>query len=557
MGAQINAAISDLPAGGGIIDATAFQGAQSAATTITINKPCILKLGGVTLTLAGSPGINLSSNGASIQGKGWNTTILSTSSGTADVIQTNALGNSVYDLSILSSVARTGGAGLHPLGGDGHFARLSIDKTFNGIQLTDSNGGANGINHYSDIIMGSIASSGSWNCGILIGNIASGTVSVQIFERLIVQGGPYTTAVIQLDSGADTVLFTDCVISLNTDSSGIIIAKNNTAQAPRWCRFHGCTVEPGPTKECFTIFNATSLQIINCDLDDCLRAIDIVGGTDISIESCTIDGPQSQGITLGTATGVRISNNRISDTSFAANGGSNAIEISPGTTDFTIIGNDFTSISSTNKPANNVNIQAGGSDRYIVMGNLFANFTVAGLTDLGTGTNKFTGLNSPSTIGNVLEGPQNIIGTITKYNNIPTVSNGIPYEVATVDLTAQSAAIGTTTLYTVPASGAGQYRLSWNAKITTAAGVSSTLGGLTITYTDPDGIAVPATVVGADISGGTIASTATTNNTATGLWGIPLLLNCKASTNITYSMGYASNAANAMQYNLHIKLEAL
>jgi hypothetical protein len=37
---------------------------------------------------------------------------------------------------------------------------------------------------------------------------------------------------------------------------------------------------------------------------------------------------------------------------------------------------------------------------------------------------------------------------------------------------------------------------------------------------------------------------------------MPLLLNAKLSTNITYAFAYASNAANAMNYNLHLKLEA-
>jgi len=55
-------------------------------------------------------------------------------------------------------------------------------------------------------------------------------------------------------------------------------------------------------------------------------------------------------------------------------------------------------------------------------------------------------------------------GKISNYNNIATVSNGVPSEYATVDLTTQGAAIGTTTLYAVPASGAGMYRVSYSAK---------------------------------------------------------------------------------------------
>jgi hypothetical protein len=145
---------------------------------------------------------------------------------------------------------------------------------------------------------------------------------------------------------------------------------------------------------------------------------------------------------------------------------------------------------------------------------------------------------------------------IYNYNGVATVSGGVPAEYATVDLTAQTAAIGTTTLYAVPASGAGQYRLSWNAKVTAAAGTSSTLGALTIVYTDPDGVAITVTAP-ATSAAGSINTVNTGNSTGTVLLGFPLMLNCKASTNITYAFAYASNAAAAMNYNLHLKLEAL
>jgi hypothetical protein len=118
-------------------------------------------------------------------------------------------------------------------------------------------------------------------------------------------------------------------------------------------------------------------------------------------------------------------------------------------------------------------------------------------------------------------------GKVTNYNSIATVSGGIPAEYATVDLTAQTAAIGTTTLYAVPASGAGQYRLAGTPRVTTAAGVSSTLGPLTITYTDPDGV-VQTITVGAQTSAGAIATSSTGNSTTTVLLGLPMLLNCQS-----------------------------
>jgi hypothetical protein len=79
---------------------------------------------------------------------------------------------------------------------------------------------------------------------------------------------------------------------------------------------------------------------------------------------------------------------------------------------------------------------------------------------------------------------------------------------------------------------------------------------LTIVYTDPDGVVQTITAAG-QIPAGTIATTVANGSTTTGLLvGLPLTLNCKASTNITYAMAYASTGT-AMNYNLHIKLEAL
>lgn len=146
-------------------------------------------------------------------------------------------------------------------------------------------------------------------------------------------------------------------------------------------------------------------------------------------------------------------------------------------------------------------------------------------------------------------------GDVSIYGGVATAGNGEPVNRAVVDLTAQGAAVGTTTLYAVPAAGAGQYRISWNAKVTTVDGVSSTLGALTVTWTDPDGVAQSITAPAA-ITAGTIATTSAGNVTTTKLIGLPLMLNAKASTNIQYAMAYVSNTPTQMKYNLHIVLEA-
>jgi hypothetical protein len=127
--------------------------------------------------------------------------------------------------------------------------------------------------------------------------------------------------------------------------------------------------------------------------------------------------------------------------------------------------------------------------------------------------------------------------------------------IAQTDLTAQAAAISATNLVaSTPA--AGQYRLSWNAKVTTVDGGGSTLGGATglvIAYTDPDGVAQSITA-GALIAAGTVAINSTGNLTTTVLLGIPIMLNSGSAQVISFAFGYTSGGG-LMRYNLHLKLE--
>jgi len=185
--------------------------------------------------------------------------------------------------------------------------------------------------------------------------------------------------------------------------------------------------------------------------------------------------------------------------------------------------------------------------------------TVEGVTSTGaTGTGKFVFDASPTFSGTVTLPTIVQTGKTTTYNNIATVSNGLPSIVATVDLTAQSATIATTTLYAVPASGAGQYRISWNSTKTRAATTASTNGTLTLTYTGSDSIVrsvtCPATnSVGTSVTFNNVNATASTGC----LWGMPFIIDCKASTNIQYSFGYINSGVTTMQYDLRIKLESL
>jgi len=150
-------------------------------------------------------------------------------------------------------------------------------------------------------------------------------------------------------------------------------------------------------------------------------------------------------------------------------------------------------------------------------------------------------------------------GKVATYNGIATAGSGLLPEYATpIDLTNQNAAIpSNTVIYAVPASGAGFYMVVWYAKVTTAASggsPSSTLGPLTLSFTDAtDSVGLAETLTSFVAAGGTATSTSGNTNT-TLLNGATFPIYCKASTNITYSFGYATAGTTPMQYELHIRL---
>ena len=149
-------------------------------------------------------------------------------------------------------------------------------------------------------------------------------------------------------------------------------------------------------------------------------------------------------------------------------------------------------------------------------------------------------------------------GKFSTYNNITTVSNGMASELATIDSTALTANVGATTLYAVPASGVGMYRVSAYVVLTTAASISSTLPNVQLVYTDSDSntsVTLDVTpILGAAGSGQTGALTANTVGTVS--CDVKVIY-VKASTTIQYkTVNYASSLAG-MAYALRIKLEAL
>lgn len=135
---------------------------------------------------------------------------------------------------------------------------------------------------------------------------------------------------------------------------------------------------------------------------------------------------------------------------------------------------------------------------------------------------------------------------------MPLAQGYFPFVVQTADLTAQQANVGSTVLYTVPAAGAGMYRINAYAVITQAATTSSQLPQAVVQATDPDTSVVESIGFGGTPTTNTVGTTNLAGNGAT------TILNAKSGTNISISTQlYASVGATPMQYAIHVKLEYL
>ena len=148
-----------------------------------------------------------------------------------------------------------------------------------------------------------------------------------------------------------------------------------------------------------------------------------------------------------------------------------------------------------------------------------------------------------------------VTGLCTAYNGIAVVDNGIPSEVGHANPISQSAAIPATTLYTPTKT--GRYRISVYAQVGRAATTSSTLGPVTITYTDGTNAQVAQSVVVGcqDTTGARVTST--TTNTANAMLIGEIYIRALTGVAIQYAIGYASSGATTMLYDAQLTCEAM
>jgi hypothetical protein len=151
----------------------------------------------------------------------------------------------------------------------------------------------------------------------------------------------------------------------------------------------------------------------------------------------------------------------------------------------------------------------------------------------------------PPYIAPIAEGRPEVMGSAwmrwfqaTVFNSLASASRTLP---AIIALTGQGAAIGTTNI-PLPAITAGQYILSYYARITTAAGVSSSLT-VTLGWTESS---IPLTFSGVPMTG----------NTTTTVQSGSIMVVADGNTPLNYSTAYASNAAGVMKYRLTVIVQS-
>lgn len=417
-GAKIAACITALPATGGTCDARGLEGPQTAAATITISKPVTLLLGFTSLTSSASPAFDFAAGaaGSAILGLGRVATILITSSPTADIIQINSAGGSyiqIHNLGFRSSVTRTAGAAIHPIAGEAIVSDVRIDKTYNGLQATNTTAGLMA----RDVTMSAgLAAGGNWNAGILLGGVGPGTVNSMQFNNVYINSdAPFADAMVDIQDGADGINFSQCQFVWGGFSTTAIWLRTTVGgRAPEWMKFSEVLVESGPTADGIVIDAGRHVEFTNSYIGGAKRGLVVAPGViDVQWHGGIIYRNQEHGVYLAGHTrlnGVALGNNGL-----AANNTYDDIYVASGTTDFTIINvrtGDLDGLPA-NRVKYNLEIATGPSNRYIIAQNNFVGSATAAFSNGATGADRYEFGNFPSTLSNTVTGDIEVLNPAT------------------------------------------------------------------------------------------------------------------------------------------------
>lgn len=158
--------------------------------------------------------------------------------------------------------------------------------------------------------------------------------------------------------------------------------------------------------------------------------------------------------------------------------------------------------------------------------------TLKGLMGYDEGLDRFIlGYNGTSGIRIDTSGNFEIPVNLSRYKTVATAGWGVPAIYGSNRQTAKTAAIGSTTLYTVGAAD-GSFEVSANVRPTTATTHAFTV---VVTYTDEGNTARTATLSFTNVAGTAIVTSIANAAGAVPYQGIPIHIRCKAATAIAYN----------------------
>lgn len=512
-GAKIAAAYAALPATGGTVDARGLQGVQAFSTDVfsnfTTSKPVELLLGEATISTTVKQ--TLSASSTTIRGAARDKTILQyTAAGAADAVL--KIGTATPSLTgveglLFENFTVKGNANVT----NGLYLTGTHRSVFRNLAARDVTGAGFLTEFAVANTYDSLSCSGSTTgfvtqpaTGLELGQIdgthtsTASSIITPIMEGVSGNG-------IVLSGAAGNVLIGGT--SENNGARGILVTSGSVRNTVKNLFMEGNTTED-------VLDNGAGTVYENCIGEDLFHVGAAASNTVVTggiVPVVTIDaGATSVSLTNvayttltdgGTGTGVRSGNAEILPAGlyyYRDGAGHNRVTLNTIGVYPVFTGRDNT---------NNLSPVQFDSGVYVTTGNTY----------LGT--------------------------SIASYNNIGTVANGVPAEYGTVDLTAQTAAIGATTIYANPAS-IGQYRVCYFA-LTKKAGNAVNLA-TKILFTTPDDSSTAQTITSANVAMNTVG--AYTQDCPT--------IVVKASTNIQYQTTL-SGGIGAGQYGLWIKVEKL
>lgn len=364
-GEKIANCIADLPNTGGTADARSMGGSQTILSTLTIDRPVRLLLGAATFVSSANPAFKCNSFGTTIEGQMASPlgnratpTIIRTSSREADIIQVNATGCYISDVTLQSTVVRTAGAAINiKSGGNAVVERVVINKTYNGIAIVEAR--TSGVFRDITINDGS-APAGNWNAAIVAGGFSGSTTSTDTrFDNVIVGiASTYGSgAAVVLDSGLDSYTFrelrviVDASTSCLTVSCGDALAIQHTGRQgvdpPRWIKCDQCFFEAGRAAYGVRLTSGKDIRFSNSYIATSLVGLYLngTGGfpAGVSWDNGIITSIQQQSVLVNGGVGVLISNSNLSGSSQSRTNAYPSIEVGANnnTASVQIIGNNW------------------------------------------------------------------------------------------------------------------------------------------------------------------------------------------------------------------------